>query len=57
VAKVEVDEVLRLCAPLDTLTRSLNQRRRTMGDEASKVPADDAVPRGALATVELLTSK
>jgi hypothetical protein len=53
VSKVKVDEVLGLCSTLDVPEPSAQDVKHTMGDEASKVPAYNAVPGSALAVVEL----
>jgi hypothetical protein len=53
VSQVEVDEVLRFCALSVSLVLEYERRSRTVGDEASKVAAYDAVPCRALAAIEL----
>lgn len=61
-AEVEVDEVLCLCVcrhvsmpPRNSQTKATGKGKlRTVGDEAAKVPADDTVPRRALAVVKRL---
>lgn len=53
-AEVEVDEVLRLCGDCERGLCSEKRRSMlTMSDEASKVPANNAVPGSALSRVEL----
>jgi hypothetical protein len=56
-SQVEVDEVLGLCLTLDLLQLDGKHVKRTMRDEASKVPAYNAVPGGALAVVKLYGSQ
>lgn len=66
-AEVEVDEVLCLCAcdhvsfssplqnpKLDNSTKSSERGRRTVSNETAKVPANDTVPRRALAVIKRL---
>lgn len=53
-AEVEVDEVLRLCGDCEHgLWFEKGRSMLTMSDEASKVPANNAVPGSALPRVEL----
>ena len=53
-SKVEVDEVLRLCREwsVDDVA-CLTTSKLTVGNEASKVSSDDAVPRRPFPLVEL----
>jgi len=57
VAKVEVDEVLGLCMIVSMIIAKPAHRQfkvfLTVGDEAAKVPADNAMPCCALPLVEL----
>jgi hypothetical protein len=57
VTKVEVDEVLGLCMVVSIITAKPAHRQfkmsLTVGDEAAKVPADNAMPCCALPLVEL----
>ena len=57
VTKVEVDEVLGLCMVVSIVTAKPAHRQfkmsLTVGDEAAKVPADNAMPCCALPLVEL----
>lgn len=58
-AEIEVYEVLCLCQKKTSVTLSFPERKcgkgfRTVGDEASEVAANDAVPCGSLALVKRL---
>jgi hypothetical protein len=53
VSQVKVDEVLGLCAWLVGHVRVLVMNWRTVSHEAAKVPADDTMPRRALAAIKL----
>lgn len=54
-AKIEVYEMLRLCMDLvGHCPRAVDLVVLTVSDEASEIPADDAVPRCSCSRVELL---
>jgi hypothetical protein len=53
VSEVEVDEVFRLYKVISLFRRHYNAEGCTVSDEAAKVSTDNAVPSGALPTVEL----
>lgn len=54
-AKIEIDEVLRLCCTISMARMWIaRDHQRTMSNVASKVASDNAVPRRSFAVVELL---